>query len=148
LISFDDAARMVCDLAQPLPSERVGLADADGRVLAAPVVARRTAPVTAVSAMDGYAVRDADLAGAPVRLSVIGESFAGQEFAGALSPGCCVRIFTGATAPVGTDRVVMQEDVAAEGALAFFSEPACERRHLRAAGSDFRVGERLVNAGL
>lgn len=146
MITFDQALDSVADLANPLAAESVPLGEADGRVLAAPVIARGSAPATTVSAMDGYAVRDADLVdGGP--LQVIGESFAGAGFEGALAPGTCVRIFTGAPAPAGTDRVVIQEKVARHGAVARLMEPACARPHLRAAGSDFRAGEVLVPAG-
>lgn len=98
--------------------------------------------------MDGYAVRDADLAGASVRLTVIGEAFAGQPFGGVLTPGTCVRIFTGAVAPAGTDRVIIQEDVHREGPQAIVVNTPAGPINLRHAGSDFRTGEVLVEPGV
>lgn len=147
MISYDQASALVAGLAQPLGPETVRLDKADGRVLAAAIVARHATPCADVSAMDGYAVRDADLMEAPVRLAVIGEALAGQAFAGVLPPGSCVRIFTGAVAPAGTDRVVIQEEVEREGPLALFAHPPCGPRNLRLAGSDFKPGDVLVEAG-
>lgn len=148
MIAFDDATALVVGLARPLAGERVALDQADGRVLAVPVLAQRSSPAVAVSAMDGYAVREADLAGGSVRLPVMGAAYAGRGFDHPLAPGACVRIFTGAPAPVGTDRVVMQEAVRDEGEVAFFAQTPCGGRHVRAAGCDFRAGDELLAAGL
>lgn len=147
MIGFDDAAILVAGIAKPLGIESVALADARGRVLAAPVLAGRPSPSRDVSAMDGFAVREADLATLPVSLPVVGESFAGAGFAGTLNPGDCLRIFTGAPLPAGADRVIIQEDVRLEGDRATFSHPLQDRRHLRLAGSDFEAGDLLVPAG-
>ena len=148
MISFDDAATLVSGLARPLSTEWVGLDQADSRVLAVPVVAQRSSPAVAVSAMDGYAVREADLSRGSVSLPVMGVAYAGRGFDQPLAPGACVRIFTGAPAPAGTDRVVMQEAVRDEGGEAFFAEAPCGGRHVRAAGCDFRAGDELLAAGL
>jgi molybdopterin molybdotransferase len=143
MISYDEATRLVLELARPLASEQVAIAQAAGRVLAAPVVAAVNSPPADCSAMDGYAVRDADL---PGTLRVVGESFAGREFDGAVAPGTCVRIFTGAPVPPGADRVVIQENVARNGDAATMPE-AGDSRHIRLRGSDFAVGEVLFDAG-
>lgn len=148
MITFDAAVALVNELARPLPSERVGLDQADGRVLAAAIVAATASPAVAVSAMDGYAVREADVSRGPVRLPVIGTAFAGRGFDRPLTPGACVRVFTGAPTPVGADRVIMQELVELEGEVAFFPQSPCGGRHLRAAGCDFQAGDQLVAAGL
>ncbi|MBP7651171.1 MAG: molybdopterin molybdotransferase MoeA [Phenylobacterium sp.] len=148
MISFDDAVALVATLARPLANERIGLDQADGRVLAVPVVAQWSSPAVAVSAMDGYAVREADLAGGPVRLPVMGAAYAGHGLDQALARGACVRVFTGAPLPAGTDRVVMQEVVGDEGPVAFFAQAPCGGRHVRAAGCDFRAGDELLAAGL
>lgn len=148
MISFDDATALVSRWARPLAGERVGLDQADGRVLAVPVLAQRSSPAVAVSAMDGYAVREVDLSHGPVRLPVMGAAYAGRGFEYPLAPGACVRIFTGAPAPAGADRVVMQEAVRDEGEVAFFAEAPCGGRHVRAAGCDFRAGDELLAAGL
>ena len=144
MIAFDEAVRLVEVAAHPLGSERVPIAEAAGRVLAAPVVAMIDSPPADSSAMDGYAVRDADL---PGTLRVAGESFAGRGMDGALAPGTCVRIFTGAPVPAGAERVVIQEVVVREGDQARFADPPGKARHIRPRGSDFRTGETLLEAG-
>ena len=148
MISFDEACRRVAALAAPVGVEQVPLELAWNRVLAAPVIARVSAPEIAVSAMDGYAVRDADLSLGTTRLRVIGETFAGSPSGGsALEPGACIRIFTGAPMPSGADRVVMQEIVARDGETILLAERPTKSRHVRAAASDFRSGEVLLDAG-
>lgn len=148
MITFDEAAALVAAIAVPLGTESAPLAQARGRVLAAAVLAERPSPTADVSAMDGYAVREADLAILPVTLPVAGESFAGAGFAGALPAGACLRIFTGAPLPAGADRVIIQEDVQRDGDRARFERPLSPRRHLRVAGSDFQPGDLLVPAGV
>lgn len=147
LISFEEASRLIAAHASPLGVERVGLDRADGRVLAGPVIARRTSPAVLLSAMDGYAVRESDIARMPVSLRIAGKSFAGAGFGQDLPPMACVRIFTGAPAPTGTDRVIMQEDVCTDGGLASFSRPLSKARHLRLPGSDFSKGDTIAGPG-
>ena len=145
MISFDEAAALVLQTAQPLGAETIPVADAAGRVLAAPVIAVCDSPRTAVSAMDGYAV-----AGAPVvgrRLTVIGESFPGSGFDGAVGADDAVRIFTGAPVPHGADRVVMQENVRREGDVAEIVDAGSAATHVRAQASDFHAGDQLLTAG-
>lgn len=147
LISFDEASRLIAMHAKPLGVETVPIDAADGRILARPATAKHAAPATSVSAMDGYAVRDSDFAQLPATLMIAGKSFAGAGFGGALPAGSCVRIFTGAPAPAGTERVVMQEDVREENGVAIFAMPLSQRRHLRLPGSDFQQGDVIVPAG-
>lgn len=148
MIGFDEACRRVAAIAKPLGVEAVPLDQAWNRVLAVPVVARRAAPEAAVSAMDGYAVCDADLASGRTRLHVVGKSFAGSPNGGeALKRGSCVRIFTGAPLPTGADRVVIQEVVRRDGDTITIAERPSPARHVRAAGSDFALGEVLVGVG-
>lgn len=147
LVSFDEASGIISSCATPLGTERVALEDAEGRILATDAIALCASPAGSVSAMDGYAVRDSDLKDLPVSLDIAGKSFAGKGFDGPLPPHSCVRIFTGAPAPAGTDRVVMQEDVRQEGATAILLGPLSKRRHLRLPGADFRKGDMLVPAG-
>lgn len=147
LKSFDEAIAITLPLARPLASERVPLAEAAGRVLAAPVIAASDAPARPVSTMDGFAVREATLAALPARLRVAGESFPGRGFDGAVGEGDCVRIFTGGPLPHGFDRVVIQEVVRREGDTAVFDQAPGPERYVRAAGSDFRKGETLLDAG-
>jgi molybdopterin molybdotransferase len=147
MIGFDEAVELVRSVAQPLGTETLPLVDVARRVLAEPVVARIDSPRSDVSAMDGYAVRDADLGGLPAGLRVIGESFAGAGWAGTVEPGTCVRIFTGAPVPAGADRVVIQENVGREGDVAIFEQPCGQARHIRKRGSDFSTGDRLLEGG-
>lgn len=146
-VSFEDASRIIAEHASPAGIERIKLADADGRVLAKNVIAQCMSPSTLVSAMDGYAVRDSDLQIMPASLRIAGQSFAGSGFSGPLPARACVRIFTGAPAPLGTDRVIMQEDVQQEEGRASFRYPLPVSRHLRLAGSDFRKGDTIIPAG-
>jgi molybdopterin molybdotransferase len=143
VIVFDEAAALVAKAARPLGIEQVALGDAKGRVLAAAVVALVDSPPADVSAMDGYAVREADL---PGRLTIAGESFPGRPWSEPLAAGQCVRIFTGGAVPAGADRVVIQEDVTREGDKAIFGEPE-GGRHIRERGSDFARGDLLLEAG-
>ena len=148
MVSVDEALGLVAASACALRSERVRLEDAGGRVLAAAVIARRWAPASDVSAMDGYAVRDADLTADWNSMKVVGESFAGHGFAGGLGPGTAVRVFTGALTPRGADRVVVQEDVRRVGERVFVLGDREGKRNIRRAGSDFRPGDVLVEAGV
>ena len=147
MISFDEAVELVRSVAKPLKTETVRIADAAGRVLAAPLVAQIDSPRADVSAMDGYAVREADLHALPVSLTVIGESFAGGAWNGTVAPGTASRIFTGAPVPKGADHVIIQENVRREGDIATISEHVGPARHIRPRGSDFRAGEELLAAG-
>ena len=128
------------------PPETVALAEAAGRVLARPVAARLTQPPSAVSAMDGYALRAAD---APLgaRLRVVGEAPAGHPFAGHLGPGEAVRIFTGAFIPQGADSILLQEDATAEAGMVLVRETLTPGRWVRPAGLDFTTGEGLLPTG-
>lgn len=146
LIAVADAQARLLAMATPVAAETVPLALAAGRWAAADIVARRTQPVADLSAMDGYAIRFADLPG-PFRL--IGESAAGHGFAGRLGPGDTVRIFTGAPLPDGADTVMVQEEVIADGTRIMLTGegPAFQRRNVRRRGLDFSAGDMLVARG-
>ena len=143
MISVAEALARLFDLVRPLESETVPLAQAAGRVLARPMVATRAQPPFAASAMDGYALRAADLAPG-ARLRVIGEAPAGRAFAGTLGVGEAVRIFTGAPVPEGADCVAIQEEVAREGDLIAVTGPAAPGDNIRPAGGDFRPGDAVA----
>jgi molybdopterin molybdotransferase len=150
-IAVEEAGRLVLADAEPLPAEVAPAAEARGRVLAEAVVATRTIPPAACSAMDGYAVRADDLAGAsrtaPCRLVLAFEVAAGGRGARALRPGEVARIFTGAPLPEGADSVVMQEETeVAPGGVAFFGAPP-RGEHVRAAGEDVAAGDVVLAAG-
>jgi molybdopterin molybdotransferase len=143
VISVAEALERLFALAEPLGTEEVALADAAGRVLAADMVAARAQPPFAASAMDGYAVRRADIApGAAFR--VIGEAPAGRAFAGTVGPGEAVRIFTGAPVPDGADFVVIQEDTAQTSDGFHLSGDPGENDSIRPAGGDFAPGDRVA----
>ena len=147
LLPVDEALARILAAASPLPAETVRLADAAGRTLDADLAARRDQPPVAVSAMDGWAVRAADVAAAPATLRKIGTSAAGHGFPGTLGAGETVRIFTGAPLPAGADAVVMQEDAEAEGDAVTLRVAVPAGRHVRRAGIDFRAGDALLRAG-
>lgn len=143
LLTVEDARGRILARIDPLGAEEVALGAALGRFLLEPVAASRDQPPFAAAAMDGWAVRAAD---GPGRLKIIGESAAGHGFAGALGPGEAVRIFTGAVVPAGADAIVIQEDAVREGdhvVIPAVSDP----RYIRPAGQDFRVGDKLLDAG-
>lgn len=137
MISVDEALAQVLDLAHPVGSERILTGQALGRVLSEPAVARITQPPFDAAAMDGYAVRTADMDDA---LVVIGEAAAGRPWTGEARPGTAVRIFTGAPVPVGFDRVVMQEHVVRDGDRVRITTRS-DGVHIRKAGDDFQEGE-------
>ncbi len=146
LISFDEALAIVSGAAVPLGGEEVALADAAGRILAAPVTALFDSPRAAVSMMDGYAVRDVEATAGAI-FDLLGTAAAGARFDGTVGPGQAARIFTGAALPAGTNRVIMQENVAIDGdrvRIAAADGPG----FVRAAGSDFRFDDIVVAAGV
>lgn len=147
MISVEEAQALVRDGVTPLGTETVSLSDALGRVLAETPVARISHPAQTVSAMDGYAVRAADLPSVPATLSVIGESAAGHPCEDEVGPGQAVRIFTGAHVPTGADTVVIQEDVDREGDDISVREFEAGR-HIRPKGGDFSEGDPLLAAPL
>ncbi|MEM1038511.1 MAG: gephyrin-like molybdotransferase Glp [Pseudomonadota bacterium] len=145
LLSVADAlTRILADIS-PLPAETVPLAYAHGRVLAAPLKALRTQPPFAASAMDGYAVRHADLRGVGTMLNQAGEAAAGHAYPGSVGAGDCVRIFTGAPLPEGTDTILIQEDAETDGRSAItVTEVPSKGRYVRPAGLDFTEGDTLL----
>src|SRR5665213_1126734 len=124
MISVEEARERLLAPLAPLGAEIVALSAAAGRVLAEDVVARRTQPPWAVSAMDGYAVRAADVAQVPARLRVIGAVPAGRAHDGAIKGGEAVRIFTGAPLPDGSDCIIIQEDTERDGDVVIVREGA------------------------
>jgi molybdopterin molybdotransferase len=142
-----DALQSVLADARALPAETVALNVALGRVLAQDLPALRTQPPAAVSAMDGYAVRAADVAGAPVKLKLIGEVAAGHPFGGEIKSGETARIFTGGVMPTGTDTVVIQEVATRDGDTVDFQKSIAKGRNVRDQGIDFRQGQTLLHKG-
>jgi molybdopterin molybdotransferase len=147
MITVAEARTRILAAFKPLAAEQVALTAALGRVLAEDVAARVTQPPSAVSAMDGYAVRAADVVKIPVRLRVVGSIAAGHVYDGGVKTGEAARIFTGAALPAGADAVVIQEDTTADGDHVQVRESVRAGRHVRAAGTDFSKGDVLLNAG-
>ena len=147
MISVDEARQRILAGFTALPAEQINIADALGRVLARDIASRRTQPPTAVSAMDGYAVRAADTATPPVTLKIIGQAPAGGAHDGAVGRGECVRIFTGGPVPDGADAIVIQEDTDADGDRVTVKVSVPEGHYIRPAGLDFSAGEICLKAG-
>lgn len=146
MIDFDEALALLADNVRPLGCEQIELVAAHGRVLAEHVHAAVSSPRRAVSAMDGFALRDAD-AEVGARLRIIGKSFPGSVLPPGLSAGECVRIFTGAALPDGADRVIMQENCAADDAVMTIVDGYGPGWHVRHAASDFAEGDLLLKPG-
>ncbi len=146
LLPFAAALDQLLMGVEPLPAETLPLDHCAGRVLAELVTARLTQPPFDAAAMDGYAIRWADLR-LPWR--VVGESAAGHGWAGTVGPGEAVRIFTGAPLPAGADVIVVQEEVARDGNQARLAGEGPPRigAHIRPAGQDFAAGGMLLCAG-
>ena len=151
LLSLDAALAAYARELAPLPVQRVPLEAARAQVLAAAVVATVDLPTYAQSAVDGYALHAADLAGAssaqPVRLPVIGEVRAGFAPDAPLSRGAALRIFTGGRMPLGADTIVRQEIVQRDGSDALFVAPLEVGTDLRLRGEELQAGTTLAETG-
>ena len=147
LMPVAEALSRVLAGAEPLPSENAPLRQAQGRVLTEDVKALRTQPPADVSAMDGYAVRAADLAQTPATLKLIGEVAAGHPFEGTVGAGEAARIFTGGVMPAGADTVVIQEVTTRKGDTVTINKPASFGRNVRLRGIDFSEGAVLLHKG-
>jgi molybdopterin molybdotransferase len=147
LIPLEEAQARLLGGVRATPAEIVSVAQAWGRVTAAPLAARLSHPPQDVSAMDGYAVvAAASPAGAA--LPVVGAAPAGHPWTGAaLRPGQALRLFTGSLMPQGADTVLLQEDAGRDGERVIVHEAPEPGRHIRRAGQDFAAGEILIPAG-
>jgi molybdopterin molybdotransferase len=145
-LPLEEAQARLLALVEPLPVRRIAAEGALGHYLAEPLLARRTQPSTALSAMDGYAVVAGDVAGP---WQVIGESAAGRPFEGHFSSGQAVRMSTGAILPADAGAVILQEDLTRSGeSLALAGEgPSPEDKHIRKRGLDFFEGGQVLPAG-
>jgi molybdopterin molybdotransferase len=145
--SVEEALADILSVVPAAGAETVGLLQALGRALAEDVVGERVLPPWDNSEMDGYAVRAADTAAAPVELPIQGEVAAGHMPGEALRPGHAYRIFTGAPLPPGADAVVKQEDVAVEGGAVHIAAPVRQGQSVRPRGSDVSHGEVVLRRG-
>ena len=149
MISVDDARRHILEACVPLAPRPVPLLEAAGCVVAESVVAGEDVPPFANTAMDGYALRAADTAGAPVRLSVVATLAAGAAPDVHVEAGQAVRIMTGAPMPPGADAVVMVERTHAveDGAAVVIEAAAAPGDNVREPGEDLRRGQTLFDKG-
>ena len=146
LLPVEEAQARLLAMASPLPTEATPLARATGRWAMQDITALRSQPALDLSAMDGYAIRHADM---PGPWTVIGESAAGTGYNGTIGPGEAVRIYTGAPMPAGADCVVIQEEVERAGTRLHLTGegPEVPGRNRRPAGGDFREGRIVITAG-
>ncbi len=147
MISVEEALTRITKAITPVSSETISLSEAAGRVLSEDLISRRTHPPHDVSAMDGYAVRAADVTAAPATLKQVGEAAAGGAFTGTVGPKEAVRIFTGGTVPKGADTIVLQEDVTAAGETITVNEGTVAGRHIRRGGLDLQAGRVALERG-
>jgi molybdopterin molybdotransferase len=147
MISVDEALDRIFLQLDPPASEEVPIGRAHRRVIARPLIAKHNQPPFDSSAMDGYAVRAAEIT--PDRpLTLAGTSQAGARFTGMMEHGQCVRIFTGAPLPIGADAVVIQENTRSSGNQISFIEPAKPGQNIRRQGMDFTRGQVLLEPGV
>ncbi|WP_130470160.1 gephyrin-like molybdotransferase Glp [Candidatus Magnetaquicoccus inordinatus] len=149
MISFNEAKRRVLEQIQPVApeSKETPLAEALGRVLAQAIHASAPVPNHDNSAMDGYAVRSADLSAAPVQLKVVADLPAGSPPVAPLQAGEAVRIMTGAPIPQGSDCVVMQEVVTRHEEWVTIPAGQLPGQNIRPAGEDIAIGSTIFSAG-
>jgi molybdopterin molybdotransferase len=151
MLEVEEAQARIIATVQPLPGESVSLTEAAGRVLARDIAAPISLPPFDNSAMDGYAVRAADVgktsAGSPCRLKRIGDVAAGGSFSPVVESGTCVRVFTGSPLPRGADAVVMQEDTRATGEFVEVLDTVKPWENVRLAGEDVKSGTLIARAG-
>lgn len=147
-VSFDEATRIVQEVAgrHRVDVQSMALSRAHGRVLREDVIAPIALPPFDNSAMDGFAVRHADLGAEGAWLALAGEQFAGRALDLALAPGTCMRVTTGAPLPAGADTVAIKEAVALDGDRV--QVPALPiGANVRRRGEDVREGDRVLAEG-
>ncbi len=154
MLELEEARQRLLTALKPLLAETVPLSQAAGRVAAEAVASPIDLPAFDNSAMDGYAVRSADVASAgpesPTCLELAGHVPAGAGFTGTVQPGKCIRVFTGSPLPDGADAVVMQEDARVEDdrpGVVLVLDPARPWENVRFRGEDVKAGVLLTRAG-
>jgi molybdopterin molybdotransferase len=148
VIAIEQAQAAVLDGCRPLPAADVPIGDALGLVTATSVVATEDVPPFANTAVDGYAVRAADTAAAPVELDVVGFLPAGTAPSTPVGPAQAIRIMTGAPVPDGADAMVMVEDTVVLGDRVRIGRSVLVGDALRPAGDDVRVGDTVLGTGV
>lgn len=147
MIPLDEAAAHVLDRVPLLPSSEVDLAEAVGCVTTEAVTADDPIPSFDNTAMDGYALRSADVVDAPVRLDVVATLAAGTGERPEIGPDQAARIMTGAPVPPGADAIVMVELTSVDGDGVLVQEAVPEGNHIRRVGEDVQVGDVVVDEG-
>jgi molybdopterin molybdotransferase len=147
MMPYEEALRIVLSHCPTLPTERVYLLDALGRVLVEDVLSEEDRPSFDNSAMDGYAVHWEDIKDAPVELLVVGEIPAGAEETFELPRGCAVKIFTGAPIPKGATAVVPVEYTEAKDGKVLIKETFKEGANIRRKGEELKAGEIVLQKG-
>ena len=148
-LKVEDAINRMTDSVKKIQdTEVVPLRDALNRVLAKDIISTINVPPYANSAMDGYAFNSVDLPSAGENtLILVGKSFAGIPFEGEVKPGQCVRIMTGAQMANGTDSVIMQEQVQANGSAITIQSGHCKNENVRHIGEDIKDGNTVLRKG-
>jgi molybdopterin molybdotransferase len=147
MISVGEALEQILGAVQELGAERIGLLEAVGRVIAEDVRSLRDVPGYANSAMDGYAVRHADVDRLPARLRVAGTSAAGGASIPVIGPREAAKVMTGAPIPAGADTVVRVEDTRLEGEEVIIESGGAKASHIRLPGEDLRTGQVALTRG-
>ncbi len=147
MLTVEEALDAILASVRRLGVERVDVVGSLGRVLAEPIVSRRVIPPWDNSSMDGYAIRAADTTDGLVELALMGRVAAGELSAVRVAAGQAMRIFTGAPMPAGSDSVVPQEDVEADGARVRIRGPIARGAYVRPRGEDLQLGETVLEAG-
>ena len=154
MLELEQALERILAAVPPAQPEEIPVSDAHRRVAVQAIDSPMDLPAFDNSAMDGYAVRSADVGRAtkeaPARLRIIGKVAAGDLFHGELAAGSCVRLFTGSPLPNGADCVVMQEDTQSDTEDAgevTITEPSRPWENVRLKGEDVRLGQQLMTAG-
>ncbi len=146
-LTVDEALERILARVRTLDTERLDLMDALGAVLAEDVAAERDVPPFRNSAMDGYAVRGADVASVPAKLTVVGDIAAGAVPIRPIGPGEAMRIMTGAPMPDGSDTVVRVEDTDNRIDVVTVTVVTKPGTSVRAAGEDLKQGETILTRG-
>ena len=149
LLSVAEARAKIAAMIRTIEGvEQLPIRSALDRVLAQDVVSGIDVPPHDNSAMDGYALRSADLPQqGEAALQLIGKAFAGTPYSGEVTPGCCVRIMTGAMIPSGADTVIMQEQVRVEDERVYVGTGHKPHANVRRAGEDMARGDRVLRPG-
>jgi molybdopterin molybdotransferase len=148
-LTVEQALQRIDQDLQPIDGEeQLPIRSALGRILADNVLSQINVPPYDNSAMDGYAVRWADLpTEGQAQLTLVGTSFAGQPYAQTIQAGQCARIFTGAVIPAGTDTVIMQEHVEKQDDVITIQSGHKKGQHVRSVGEDIAIGQSVLTAG-